>query len=46
MAGGRVTLSQEVREKLRIKDGDFMLVRVDQNHILMYPVDFGPREKK
>jgi bifunctional DNA-binding transcriptional regulator/antitoxin component of YhaV-PrlF toxin-antitoxin module len=44
--GGRVTLPLEVRAKLRVKVGDFILLRLNQNHVEIYPVDFGPRKDK
>jgi AbrB family looped-hinge helix DNA binding protein len=39
---GQVVVPKEIREKLQIKPGTFMNVRLDKNNIVLTPIKNGP----
>jgi bifunctional DNA-binding transcriptional regulator/antitoxin component of YhaV-PrlF toxin-antitoxin module len=43
MAGWRVTIFNEARERLKIKQGDFVIVRVEDGALRIIPAEVKPK---
>jgi AbrB family looped-hinge helix DNA binding protein len=45
LRGGQVTLPAELRQKLQVKEGDYLEAEVVENGMLLKPVAFVSRER-
>ena len=45
LRGGQVTLPAELRQKLQVKEGDYLEAEVVENGMLLKPVTFVSRER-
>jgi AbrB family looped-hinge helix DNA binding protein len=45
LRGGQVTLPAELRQKLQVKEGDYLEAQVVENGMLLKPVAFVSREQ-
>ena len=43
LAGHRITIFDEAREKLRIKIGDYVIVKVEEDRLIVMPAEIRPR---
>jgi bifunctional DNA-binding transcriptional regulator/antitoxin component of YhaV-PrlF toxin-antitoxin module len=43
MAGWRVTIFNEARQRLKIKQGDFVIVRVEDGALRIIPAEVKPK---
>lgn len=43
MAGWRVTIFNEARERLKIKQGDFVIVRLEDGALRIIPAEVKPK---
>jgi len=46
LAGYRVTIFNKARERLRIKEGDYVIVRLEHETLTIIPAEVKPRETK
>lgn len=44
MSGGRVTIPEKVRKELDLKEGDYIMGKVQGNTFVVTPVQFEPRK--
>jgi bifunctional DNA-binding transcriptional regulator/antitoxin component of YhaV-PrlF toxin-antitoxin module len=44
MAGWRVTIFNEARERLKIKQGDFVIVRLEEGTLRIIPAEVKPKQ--
>lgn len=43
LAGWRVTIFNEARERLKIKEGDFVIVRLEDGSLRIIPAEVKPK---
>lgn len=45
LGGYRITIFAEARERLHIKEGDFVIVRLEENSLRVVPAEVKPRKR-
>jgi bifunctional DNA-binding transcriptional regulator/antitoxin component of YhaV-PrlF toxin-antitoxin module len=45
LSGGRITINEDVRETLNIKDGDYVILKIQKGVLQVIPANVSPRER-
>jgi len=45
LSGGRITLNEDARETLKIKTGDYVILKIQKGMIQVIPADISPRNR-
>ena len=45
LSGGRITINEDARETLKIKDGDYVILKIQKGMIQVIPADISPRNR-
>jgi bifunctional DNA-binding transcriptional regulator/antitoxin component of YhaV-PrlF toxin-antitoxin module len=45
LSGGRITISEDARDTLNIKDGDYVILKIQKGVLQVIPANVSPRER-